>query len=286
MINLVMRKLLILLTVAIGFVACKKEKDQGPVYETITNVAYGADAKQVMDLYLPADGHAGATKLMVLIHGGAWADGDKADFNVYIDELKRRLPGYAFANINYRLFSLNGQHKFPAQEEDVRAAVNFLLSRSDEYKISKTFVLLGASAGGHLALLQGYKYRQEAAPAAIVSFFGPADLIHLYNNPPQAALPGLLAVIVGGTPAQNAALYEASSPIHFVSAESAHTLLLQGGKDNLVPPAQSTRLVDKLNDAGVYNEYVYYPEEGHSWTGANLEDSFNKIEKFIRQHVP
>ena len=101
----------------------------------------------------------------------------------------------------------------------------------------------------------------------------------------QPSLPGLLAVVVGGTPVQNAALYESSSPISFVTSQSAHTLLLQGGKDNLVPAAQATRLIDKLNASGVYNEYVFYPDEGHNWTGPNLEDSFNKIEKFIRQHV-
>jgi acetyl esterase/lipase len=281
-----MRKLLLLLTITVYLAACKKEKDQTPVYDKKANVAYGTDALQVMDLYLPADGNASSTKLMVLIHGGAWADGDKADFDIYIDQLKRRLPDYAFANINYRLFTLSGQNKFPAQEQDVKAAVTFLLNKSTEYKFSKTFVLLGASAGGHLALLQGYKYAQDAAPKAIVSLFGPTDLTHLYNNPPQPTLPGLLAVIVGGTPAQNAALYEASSPISFVNSQSAHTLLLHGGKDNLVPPAQATRLIDKLKAAGVYNEYVFYPDEGHSWTGPNLEDSFNKIEKFIRQHVP
>ncbi len=274
------------MTFTVYFVACKKDKDPTPVYDKKADIAYGADAKQVMDLYLPADGNASSTKLMILIHGGAWADGDKADFDAYIDELKRRLPGYAFANINYRLFSLNGQNKFPAQEQDVKAAVTFLLNKSAEYKFSKTFVLLGASAGGHLALLQGYKYAQDAAPKAIVSFFGPTDLAHLYNNPPQASLPGLLAAVVGGTPAQNAALYEASSPIIFVTSQSAHTLLLQGGKDNLVPTAQATRLIDKLNAAGVYNEYIFYPDEGHSWTGPNLDDSFNKIEQFIRQHVP
>lgn len=281
-----MRKPLLLVTLTVVLFACQKEKDSTATYEKKANVAYGTDAKQVMDLYLPSNANASTTKLMVLIHGGAWADGDKADFDIYINELQRRLPGYVFANINYRLFTFNGQNKFPAQEQDVKAAVSFLLNKSAEYKFSKTFVLLGASAGGHLALLQGYKYANEATPKAIVSFFGPTDLTYLYDHPGQQAVPTLLATIVGATPAQNAALYESCSPIHFVTPQSAHTLLLQGGKDDLVPPTQATRLIDKLNEAGVYNEYIYYANEGHSWEGPNLDDSFNKIEKFIRQHVP
>ncbi len=69
--------------------------------------------------------------------GGAWADGDKTDFDIYITELQRRLPDYAFANINYRLYASTGQNKFPAQEEDVKAAVSFLMNKSGDLKFSK-----------------------------------------------------------------------------------------------------------------------------------------------------
>jgi acetyl esterase/lipase len=280
-----MRKLLIILTLTVCLVSCKKEK-QGSTYEKKGNIAYGSDPKQVLDLYLPADGNSSTTKLMILIHGGAWADGDKADFDEYIAELQRRLPDYAFANLNYRLYASTGQNKFPTQEEDVKAAVSFLLNKSGDYKFSQNFILLGASAGGHLALLQGYKYGNIAKPKAVISLFGPTDLTYLYNNPGMPIIPTLLATIIGATPTQNAALYNSYSPINFVTAQSAHTLLLQGGKDEVVPPAQATRLISKLNDAGVPNEYVYYPTEGHSWTGPSLEDSFNKVEAFIRKHVP
>jgi dipeptidyl aminopeptidase/acylaminoacyl peptidase len=60
---------------------------------------------------------------------------------------------------------------------------------------------------------------------------------------------------------------------------------LQGGQDPLVPAAQATLLKARLDSAGVANQYVFYPNEGHGWVGANLNDSFDKIEAFIRQHV-
>lgn len=281
-----MQKLLLVITLTVCLIGCKKESNKDQAYEKKANIAYGTDSKQVLDLYLPADGNTNGTKLMILIHGGAWADGDKADFDIYIAEMQHRLPDWAFANINYRLYTGTGQNKFPAQEEDVKAAVAFLINKSGDYKYSKNFILLGASAGGQLALLQGYKYANLAKPKAIISFFGPTDFTDLYNHPGMAIVPQLLTTIIGSTPTQNAALYESYSPIHFVNAQSAHTLLLQGGKDELVPVAQATRLIAKLNAAGVINEYIYYPTEGHSWTGPNLDDSFNKVETFIRQHVP
>lgn len=279
-----MQRPLLLLTLIVCLVACKKEKDPSDPLKK-ANIAYGTDPKQVLDLYLPANAHADSTKLLILIHGGSWTDGDKKDFDVYISEFQRRLPNYAFANINYRLYT-NGQNRFPAQEEDVKAAVGFLMSKSGEFKFSKQFLLLGASAGGQLALLQGYKYAGIAKPQAIISFFGPTDFTHLYNNPGIAMVPPLLATIIGATPAQNAAMYEVYSPIHFVTGESAPTLLLQGGKDELVPVAQATRLLAKLNEESVPHEYIFYPNEGHGWTGPNLDDSFNKAEAFIRKHLP
>ncbi|AXY77810.1 alpha/beta hydrolase [Paraflavitalea soli] len=281
-----MQKLLFLLTLTIWLVGCKKKSDEGSGYDKKANIAYGTDAQQVLDLYLPGNANASSTKLMILIHGGAWADGDKADFDIYINELQRRLPDYAFANINYRLYTSTGQNKFPAQEEDVKAAVNFLLNKSADYKYSKDFILLGASAGGHLALLQGYKYANIAKPKAIISFFGPTDFTDLYHNPGMPIVPTLLATIIGATPSQNAALYDSYSPVHFVTPQSPHTLLLHGGKDELVPVRQAIQLTDKLNAAKVVYEYIYYPTEGHSWTGPNLDDSFNKVEAFIRKHVP
>jgi acetyl esterase/lipase len=258
-----------------------------PLYlpaETLTNVAYGVDPRHKMDIYLPEGRDTISTKLMILLHGGGWTRGDKNEFNPYIAGLMERLPGYAFANINYRLFD-NGVHKFPDQENDIRAAVGFLLNKSGEYGFSKNIVLMGASAGAHLALLQGYKNMGEIKPKAIVSFFGPTDLEHLYRNPGFPAVPFLLGSITGTTPDKDPEFYKASSPIQYVNKQSPPTLLLHGGNDNLVPAEQSRLLNNKLKKLGVKQDLIIYPEAGHGWRGRNLEDSFNKIKAFLDANV-
>ena len=259
-------------------------KDTNPP-ETLANVAYGTDPKQKMDIYLPGNRNVDSTKLIVFIHGGGWNEGDKADFTPYVKELQKRLPGYAFANINYRLFDLGtGTNKFPAQENDVKAAVDFLKSKSAEYKISKAIILLGASAGGHLVLLHGYKNSALGDVKAIVSFFGPSDLLDFYKSHGDPRTPLLLIALTGTTPTQNEDLYKQSSPIHFVTAQSPPTLILQGGKDFVVPERQSLLLKNKLEAAGVAHQYAYYANEGHGWGGNNLVDSFNKIQAFILKY--
>jgi acetyl esterase/lipase len=278
-----------LLLFSIALLSCQKEtSDPLPVIEpekTMKNVAYGADAAQKMDIYLPTGRTTTATKVMILIHGGAWATGDKADFDEYVDSLKKRMPSYAIFNINYRL-STGATNTFPAQENDVKAAVEFIYSKRPEYVVSDKFVLVGASAGGHLALLQGYKQSSPVKVKAIVDFFGPTDMTELYNNPASPMIPPTaVAQIVGATPASNATLYQQSSPITFVTAQSPPTIILQGGIDPLVAPSQSVMLRDKLQTAGVIHQYVFYPTEGHSWVGANLKHSFDQVQAFLEANV-
>ncbi len=268
-------------------VSCQKEDSPGgPVplaAESQMNVSYGSDAQQKMDIYLPA-GRSSSTKVIILIHGGAWNQGDKSDFNTYVDTLKKRLPDWAIFNINYRL-ATGTANFFPTQENDVKAAIEFIYGKTDTYKISGKFVLLGASAGGHLALLQAYKYSSPVKIKAVVDFFGPTELTDMYNNPANPLIPLILAQVIGGTPATHATLYHDSSPLSFVSAQSPPTILLHGGADIVVAPSQSVMLNAQLQTAGVTHQYVFYPTENHGWTGPNLTDSFDKISAFLSANV-
>ena len=279
-----MRNYLFLLLIITFISSCKKDDGtEQDMSVTMLNVSYGTNAQQKMDVYLPANRSTANTKVIIMIHGGGWNTGDKADFNEYVDSLKKREPSYAIFNINYRL--ANTPDLFPAQEQDVKAAVEFIYNKKQEYKVSDKFVLVGASAGAHLALLQGYKYSTPVKPKAIINFFGPTDLVALYNNPPNPLVQPTLLSVTGGTPATSNTLYTQSSPINFVSSQSPPTMILHGGIDIVVSPSQSVSLDTKLFNSGVTHQYVFYPTEGHGWVGANLTDSFNKIQAFLAANV-
>lgn len=253
--------------------------------KTELNVAYGTDSLQKMDVYLPANRNTEATPVIILIHGGAWASGDKSDFTPYVDSIRQRLPEYAIFNINYRL-SNSTSIFFPSQENDVKAAADFIYNLSAQYKVSGRWVILGASAGAHLALLQSYKYSTPVKVKAVVDLFGPTDMTDLYNHPASPLVPSsAIALIVGATPSSNPALYQQSSPINFVNAQSPPTILFHGGLDPLVSPSQSIALSNALQAAGVAQQYIFYPTEFHGWTSPNLTDTFDKIAEFLRNKV-
>lgn len=284
-----MKKFIIAFTTVIFLTSCQREEpsidNPASKEQTLSNISYSSDARQNMDIYLPANRNSSTTNVIILIHGGAWIEGDKNDFAGYITTLKQRLPGYAIFNINYRL-AINNQNPFPAQEMDVKQAIEFIYHKTGEYAVSKNFALLGASAGGHLALLQAYKYETPVKIKVVIDFFGPTDLIGMYNASPNPLIKPLLESVTGGTPSTHSELYLQSSPINFISAQTPPTLILQGGMDPLVNASQSIILRDQLQQANVLHQYVFYPMEGHGWTGANLTDSFEKIEAFLKTNMP
>ncbi len=269
--------------------SCKKEIEpvpSGTSEETRTNVSYGSDPAQKLDYYLPAGRSSHSTKVLILVHGGGWSQGDKSDFNPVIDTLKKRLPAYAVFNVNYRL-SNGVQHLFPTLEMDLKAAIEYIYEHRNEYGIADKFVLVGTSAGGHLSLLHAYKYISPVKVKAVVDFFGPTDLVDMYNNPASIlAPPSLISSVIGGTPVTHPLVYSHSSPVTYVSSQSPPTLILHGGLDPIVSVNQSVLLRDLLLAAGVPHEYVYYPTELHGWVGPNLTHSFDKIQAFLATNVP
>lgn len=247
------------------------------------NVSYGVDSMQRMDIYLPANRSEKTTKSIVLIHGGGWNAGSKNDFASYIDTLHKRFPAFAIFNIDYRLATSNTI--FPTQENDVKSAIDFIAANATTYGVNKDeMALMGVSAGAHLALLQAYKY--DTVPIkAVIDFFGPTDLTAMYNKPWHSMIPYLLQMLTGTTPSKDPEAYQQSSPAYFVNAQSAPTLILQGGSDQIVNPSQSRLLKAKLEKAGVDHELVIYPRERHGWSGANLKDSFDRIEAFLTKQM-
>lgn len=278
------------------FISCNKEingdiLNNTATAKTLLNVSYGSNASQAMDIYLPANRSTTSTKVIVLIHGGGWTTGDKNDplFLPTVDTLKRRLPGYAIFNINYRL-SATPEFLFPTQEMDIKAAVEFIYAKRNEYGISDQFVLAGASAGAHLAMLQAYKYNSPVKAKAVVSLFGIGDLLEMYNNPVggNVLISALLAQAVGKTPLQDPLIYSNSSPINFITNTSAMpTILLHGGQDPLVAPQQSVAVQNKLNAAGIINQYILYPAAGHGdWDNATYSNAYSNIQAFLSVHLP
>lgn len=251
--------------------------------KTEKNVAYGTDPQQQMDVYLPAGRSTDSTSTLVLIHGGAWLEGDKKDFDSIVIYFQQQRPHDAIVNINYRLATETTNH-FPAQEEDIVSAIRFLEQMDSTYHLSKKMIVMGASAGAHLALLEGYKHN-DGNIKGVVDFFGPADMTALYNNASTDIEKMAIATLLNGTPAANSSLYFQSSPVNYVTQTAPPTFITHGQLDTLVSINQSIALKAKLDSLHIPSQLVTYPNHGHGWSGPDLLDALNKTTLFLNQNI-
>jgi acetyl esterase/lipase len=117
-------------------------------------VPYGASARQAIDVYIPPG--ARDAPVIVMVHGGAWKAGDKANTGSIENKLKHWLPGaYVFVSVNYRLLP---EAMAQGQAQDVAAALRLVQARAGEWGGDPgRIVLMGHSAGAHLVALLSSK---------------------------------------------------------------------------------------------------------------------------------
>lgn len=230
------------------------------------NLAYGEHPQQVMDIYL-LENRTVETPLVVLIHGGAWVAGDKADAGFMKDACYGN--GMNVVNINYRLAdsTINYTHIM----EDISSAMAMILNHAAEYNIrTSKIVFWGGSAGGHLALLYAYNYDIQNAVSLVMTLGAPTKLDDKLSliGPNPAEMIGLLATITGKPydlfwPLDPA--YADASP--YYGKNFKPTLLIHGEKDPIVPVRQANLMRDRLVQANVDNVLFILPNGGH--TGEN-----------------
>ncbi len=233
-----------------------------------------------VDLY--GVGSGSPRPLLVAIHGGSWNSGDRTQ----LPEVYRWLAahGWAVAAIEYRLAPA---HRFPAQVDDVREAIASLRSRAAELAIDpERVVLYGRSAGAHLALLAAYGDRSVRG---VVALYAPSDLNWSWDHPTHPWIldtPGTLSEFVGGPRDAMREQYTAASPYSQVAEGVAPTMLVHGGRDELVFAEQTERLAARLREHRVPTVTLRLPWATHGCE-ANLAGPSGQLllytlERFLR----
>ncbi|MEU1588622.1 alpha/beta hydrolase [Micromonospora sp. NPDC005710] len=216
-----------------------------PAPEPDLTVAYGDDPDQVADLRLPA-GTGPVRPLVVVLHGGFWrAEYDRGHTGPMAAALAA--AGYPVAQLEYRRTGQPGGG-WPGTLTDVLAgvaALPVLAAEAMPGRVSPAApVLVGHSAGGHLAL-----YVAATAPATVggVLALAPvADLVEAYRRNLDS---GAVAALLGGGPAQVPDRYAAADPRMLVPIPT-RTVVVHGSDDLQVPAEMSRDFVAAASAAG------------------------------------
>ena len=218
-------------------------------------VSYGAtfaasedDTQQPLrvDVYRPRGiSHAPA---IVQTFAGGWRSGTRLNNAPMSRALAAQ--GFVVFAIDYRL---TPRWQWPAQLDDVRAAVAWVKEHAAEYGADgNRLALLGRSSGAQLALIGGIT-SGDPAVRAIVALYSPVNLTSGYENPgfpDTLGLRELERAFIGGTPAEKPEAYRDASPISHADAPHPPVLLMSGGKDRIVYAEYSRTLYEHLRRSG------------------------------------
>jgi acetyl esterase/lipase len=220
------------------------------------------------DLYLPAQTGEEKRPAVVLIFGGGWNSGERAQQKVYGLALAR--AGFVCLATDYRFSS---EAKWPAQLDDISTAIRWLRANAGEYRIdSGRIAVSGNSSGGHLALMAaaasdgsvpGLQTPAEhpahsSGVSAVCAFYPPTQLRELDLPGGDDTVRSLLGA--GASPSE----FDRASPLAYASRPLPPVLLISGSDDGRVPVGQTRRMHDALLEAGNTVELHLFAGQGHA----------------------
>jgi acetyl esterase/lipase len=259
-----------------------------PGFTSQLNVVYAKvnDWEGKMDLYLPASSGK-PTPVIINIHGGGWNHGTKEEQGGFTPYFK---AGFAVANIEYRLTS---QATAPAAIEDTRCALIYLIKNANALHLDPNkIVIMGGSAGGHLALMGGLLQNnhifdtncmgvENINVAAIIDKYGIADVNDWAYGP---YIKSKSATNWLGAKKEDQNFIKSVSPISWVKSTSPPVFIVHGDADPTVPYQESVALHQALLAAGVKTEFITIPGGLHGKFDKDQNAMLNTaIFKFINE---
>ena len=238
-------------------------KVREPQFSVTTNIAFAQvdawfghtrqDLK--LDLIYPEDKEK-AYPCIVWICGGAWVSMDKSAHLAYLSELARK--GFAVASVQYRT---SNEARFPAQLQDVKAAIRYLRAHAERYHIDpERFGVMGESAGGYLTCMaalcedSGYdvgEYLEYSSRVqAACPWYPPTDFRGFPYDSPEQCAASPESLLLGKNVMRNQEEALSLCPVSFVTKDAPPFLIIHGNQDRTVPFAQGVLLHDKLEEAG------------------------------------
>ena len=261
------------------------------VSPTHADLAYASvsDA-QKLDLYIPEG--VGPFPVVIMVHGGGFMFGDKADGAGLTGVDQLLAAGYAVASINYRL---SGEVQYPAQIHDAKAAVRFLRANAATYNLNADkFGAWGASAGGNLVSLLGTtcgveelegdlgNNDQSSCVQAVVDWFGPIDFLKMQEQLTEAGCSAstddasspeskLIGAAIQTVP-EKVAL---TNPMNYITPDDAPFFIQNGTADCNIPPVQNKNLADALTAVIGADNVTYSSLDGAGHGGSQFETEEN-----------
>jgi acetyl esterase/lipase len=282
-----------------------------PSFTRKQDIVYGRTfgTALTLDIFKPTGPANG--KAVILVVSGGWVSAHET-----IDSPLFLIFSHPLTSRGYTVFAVchgcQPRFQIPEIVDNINRAVRFIRYHAKEYGIDPDHIgITGASAGGHLSLMQGLRPKpgnKDAADPiervssnvqAVACFFPPTDFlnwgdknINVLDTPNMVPFrpafdfheldkSNLYVRILDRL--RVCEIEKSVSPIYGVSADSAPTLILHGDADPLVPIEQSQKLIKKLQEANVPAELFTKPGASHGW--ADVGKDMERVVNWFDQHL-
>jgi acetyl esterase/lipase len=259
---------------------------------------------QNLDIYLPDVGD-GPFPVILHIHGGGFAIGDKRDIHV-LAFLKGLARGYAVVSVNYRL---SGEATFPAGLQDIKAAIRWLRANSRQYHLDgNRIAACGGSSGGNYAAMvcltaqvaefDDFSLGNPEYPCNVqvaVDWFGPTDFLKMdeqleengFGPSDHGDATSPESRYLGAKLSEVPLKVELANPMTYVHEHMPPLMIQHGRLDTMVPVQQSMMFVEKLEKYVSQDRFEFDILEGagHGDPLFETEENMNRVFSFIEKHL-
>ncbi len=267
------------------------------VYATVDGQELSAD------VWVPPVGGPSTGRVAVVkVHGGSWSQGARGEAPAWDSELAEQ--GAVVVDVDYRLTGDVDGEPWREQPADVACAVAWVGANAEQLGVDpERIVIMGDSAGAHLALLAAYAPEEfppscalpAVRPAGVIALYPPTELVSLQRSggwryPDVLPGDGVLDLMGGAAPEQDPRAYAAASPLTWVARVGAgvpRTLVVHGEADRVVPVDQSRRLVAALEQVGAERASVEAPFANHAfdqvWGAVTTQTARTAVERWLQE---
>lgn len=257
------------------------------------DIEYGSAGGESLKLDVNVPEGPGPFPVALLVHGGGWSGGDKAnvgsegrsaDITPWFAPLTA--AKFTWFSINYRMAPA---HRWPACLEDVQTAIRWVKAHAAEFKGDPARIaLFGHSAGGQLVCLAATLADDSVRVQAVVGYAPVTDFI--YELPARGGLGKALQDLHNQPKEpneQSLAILSDTAAINHVKPGLPPFLLLHGDADKTVPYQTSLNFQAKLRASGVICDLITLPGAGHGLLNWNqfLPDYADQMTAWLREKL-
>ena len=234
--------------------------------------AWGGKTALSLDAFYPADKSAEKRPAIVIIHGGGWRSGNRAQHHPLAQHLAAR--GYVCFTVSYRLST---QDQYPAAIHDLKKVLRWVVQNANKYQIDTAKIaVLGFSAGGELAAFlgttvgdpkfEGYiRPKEKPAPVhAVVDIDGTLSFTHPESGEGDDSKKISAATYwLGYAKKDSLALWDEASPLTHAGPHTPPTLFINSGVARM--HAGRDDYIKVLSQYKIYSEVKTFENAPHSF---------------------